>query len=127
MEKKQLPIGVKIAMIIDIIFAAGSVIGLLIMAIGLLESINTEFPLEAQGIKTLGVVVFIFGLFMTAFTIWVIINLRKLNPSARTGQIIISIIGLLGIPIGTVIHGVILYFMFRQDTKEAFGISPAPK
>ena len=127
MEKKQLPIGVKIAMIIDIIIAAGGVIGLLITANALPSFINTKFPPEVQGVKAIVIGVFILGLVMTAFTIWVIVNLRKLNPSARTGQIIISIIGLLGIPIGTVIHGVILYFMFRQDTKEAFGISPAPK
>jgi len=48
------------------------------------------------------------------------IGLWKLRPWGRGLQIGLSIIGLLGIPVGTLISGLILYYMFRPEVKILF-------
>lgn len=47
-------------------------------------------------------------------------GVRKLKPWARTGSIILSCIGLLGIPVGTLINGYILYLLLSKKGKTVF-------
>ncbi|KAA0005513.1 MAG: hypothetical protein FE045_05030 [Thermoplasmata archaeon] len=66
----------------------------------------------------IGAIVLIIGLidFAVAYGLW---NLR---PWARTVAIIFAIIGLLGFPIGTIISIIILWYLFKPEIKEAFGV-----
>ena len=48
-------------------------------------------------------------------------GLLKLKSWARTIAIIFAIIGLLGIPIGTIISIIILIYLFKPEVKAAFG------
>ena len=52
---------------------------------------------------------------------WILAGgLRKLRPWVRIPTIILSIIGLLGFPLGTLISGYILYLMFAAKSKMVF-------
>jgi len=62
-------------------------------------------------------------LFSVPAVLLILINrqLIRLNPMARVWQIIVSCILLFLFPIGTLLNGIILYFMFfDKTTKEAF-------
>jgi general secretion pathway protein G len=48
------------------------------------------------------------------------IGLWKLRPWGRALQIGLSIVGLIGFPIGTLISGVVLYYMFRPEVRILF-------
>jgi hypothetical protein len=47
-------------------------------------------------------------------------SLRKLNPAARIPATILSIIGLIAFPLGTIIHAYILYLIYSQKGKMVF-------
>ncbi|MGB0581625.1 MAG: hypothetical protein ACPGVU_18155 [Limisphaerales bacterium] len=51
---------------------------------------------------------------LAGFNIWTAICLRKLKPGAKVGTGIISGIGLLGVPFGTLISAYILYLVFSK-------------
>ena len=57
---------------------------------------------------------------MGALSIAVGHGLRSLRPWARTACIVVSIIGLLGIPLGTLINAYILYLMLSAKGKRIF-------
>ena len=77
-----------------------------------------EMGLAGSLLAGVGAVVLIIGLidFAVAYGLW---NLR---PWARTVAIIFAIIGLLGFPIGTIISIIILWYLFKPEIKEAFGV-----
>lgn len=63
------------------------------------------------------------GLFFVAIgglQIWVGIGLRRLRPWARIPTGILSGLGLLGFPLGTLINAYILYLIFSQKGKTVF-------
>lgn len=50
-------------------------------------------------------------------------DLKKLRPSGREYQIMISGLGLLLFPVGTVLYGISLYYMaFDKATRKAFAV-----
>lgn len=55
--------------------------------------------------------------------IWLNRALKKGAPAAWIVQIIFSALGLLGFPLGTIIHGYILSQWFKPETKAWFGQS----
>lgn len=57
---------------------------------------------------------------MTALQLWLGIGLRKLRKSARAGAAILSAIGLLGIPIGTIVSAYILYLLMSRKGNMVF-------
>jgi hypothetical protein len=59
-------------------------------------------------------------LVLGALSIFVGRGIRALRPWARTTAIVLSCIGLLGFPVGTVIHGYILYLLLSQKGKRIF-------
>lgn len=73
---------------------------------------------EADGI-TAGLM----SLTFAAFFIIVAISIRKLQQWARIASIVISCIGLLGFPIGTVINGYILYLLLSKKGGRIFSPS----
>ena len=56
------------------------------------------------------------------FYIWLLFGLKRGDKTAYYGQMVISIIGLIGFPIGTLISAYILYQWFRPETKAWFGV-----
>lgn len=52
------------------------------------------------------------------------IGLWNLRPWGRTLQIVLACIGLIGFPIGTLISGLILYYLFRPGIKVLFSGKP---
>ena len=77
-----------------------------------------HYHFSAALFSLIGAIVIIIALidFAIAYGLW------KLQPWARTAAIIFAIIGLLGFPIGTVISIIILWYLFKPEIKEAFGI-----
>ena len=47
-------------------------------------------------------------------------GIRNLQPWARTASIVMSILGLLGFPLGTLFNGYILYLLFADKGKRLF-------
>ena len=47
-------------------------------------------------------------------------GLLKLQSWARIAAIVLAILSLCSFPIGTILGGIILYFMFQQETTQAF-------
>lgn len=47
-------------------------------------------------------------------------GVRRLQPWARTVAIVLSCIGLLGVPLGTLIHGYFLYLLLSAKGKRIF-------
>jgi hypothetical protein len=66
------------------------------------------------------VVAIIYGA-LWAYTIWLNRSLKKGAPAAWAGQIALSALGLLGFPVGTIIHGYILSQWFKPEVKAWFG------
>ena len=59
---------------------------------------------------------------LLAVDIWLNRALKKGTSAAWTVQMIISILGLCGFPVGTLIHGYILSQWFKPETKAWFGV-----
>ena len=118
MKKDKWPFSVTVARIVDLLQVCLGIILILLI-------ISVAIPQMSMGIPLLPVLILLAILtLITAIFVWLFINIGKLNPSARRVQILFSILGLLEFPIGTILHGIILVGMFREDTKEAFGIIP---
>jgi len=47
-------------------------------------------------------------------------GLLKLQSWARIAAIVLAILSLCSIPIGTILGGVVLYFLFQQESTQAF-------
>ena len=56
------------------------------------------------------------------FYIWLLVGLKRGTKAAYYVQMILSIVGLIGFPIGTLINGYILATWFRPETKAWFGV-----
>lgn len=79
-------------------------------------------PSAQQGQAVLGVGVvlsLVYGVF-GAVGLWSGLGLRRLRPSARIVAAIISGIGLIAFPIGTLINGYILYLLLSKKGKMVF-------
>lgn len=48
-------------------------------------------------------------------------SLLKLQSWARIAAIVLAILALCSFPIGTILGGIVLYFMFQPEVKQAFG------
>lgn len=62
------------------------------------------------------VVALIFAMFA-----WLNRALKNGKPAAWTAQIVVSVFGLLGFPLGTAVHAYILSQWFKPETKAWFG------
>ncbi len=96
-----------------------------VKSIGILYFLAAAFLILAGGLGLTanqgeGVIVSLLFLAIGVAQIWVGIGLRGLKPWARIPTGILSGIGLLGIPVGTLINGYILYLIFSQKGKTVF-------
>ncbi len=71
---------------------------------------------EKIGVLVLLAIVFVASIWLNRAT-------KKGTPAAWTVQIIFSVIGLLGFPLGTIIHAYVLFNWFKPETKAWFGRS----
>jgi hypothetical protein len=76
--------------------------------------------LHDGGAFAVGMVVF-FGL-LIAFQLWMLKGLRQGIKFCYYFQMVISILGLSGFPLGTLLHGYVLYLWFQPETKAWFGV-----
>ena len=56
------------------------------------------------------------GIFVIAFAVFYFVlarRLRQFRPWARTVTVVISCIGLLGVPLGTIVNGAFLYVLIK--------------
>jgi hypothetical protein len=66
-----------------------------------------------------------FGVLYAAAAVACAVGLWKLEPWGRGLQIVLAIIGLVGVPVVTVLSVMILVYMFREDTRVRFsGLGP---
>lgn len=56
----------------------------------------------------------------TWLQIWIGLGLRRLNPSVRTPATVLSVVGLLGVPIGTIISAYVLWLLQSAKGKVVF-------
>lgn len=63
-----------------------------------------------------------FYFLLFAASAWLRFALKKAVPAAWTVQLVLSCLGVLGFPIGTLIHGYILSQWFKPETKAWFGL-----
>jgi hypothetical protein len=118
---KPLPAGVKLARILNIIQATLGIAFLIPLVLVGIAMVGQGEVMPGKDLTRLITTIVIY-VAITLIAVWLVINLGKLNPSARRIQIIFSILNLLNFPIGTILHAIILFSMFRPATKEAFGI-----
>lgn len=77
-------------------------------------------PRETPGFGVLQLAVTVFYVAFGVFTIFVGHAIRQFKGWARTASTVMSVIGLLGIPIGTLINGYILYLLHCAKGKRIF-------
>jgi general secretion pathway protein G len=88
----------------------------LLAAVGWLVAMADMIPYDEGMIIALGVVYLaVGGLYLAAAA-----GLWKLKAWGRTLQIVFSILGLCGVPIGTIISALILFYLFRPGVKLLF-------
>lgn len=75
----------------------------------------------AQGILGSSAFLLIYVVFFPLY-VWLLLGLKRGTKGAYYVQMIVSIIGLIGFPVGTLINGYILYKWFRPETKAWFGV-----
>lgn len=102
-----------------------------IQSVGSLYALGGVIVLLVFGFATVGflaegrfedILIALLFLAMGAFQLWVGIGLRGLWPSIKIPAGILAALGLLAIPLGTLINGYILYLLFSQ--KGGFILSP---
>jgi tetratricopeptide (TPR) repeat protein len=60
---------------------------------------------------------------LLGLSIWLLVAIPRGTRAAYYVQMVLSGLGLLGFPIGTLLHGYILYYWVKPETKEWFGVS----
>jgi hypothetical protein len=74
------------------------------------------------GINFILVLLGVLGFAASAYFVFLGIGLLKGWKAAWYGQIVMSVIGLTGFPVGTVLNAVILFLLFRRNTRGYFGV-----
>ncbi len=83
--------------------------GLIVLPLAVMEQAGVAYAFA-------GALLLVFG----AFALAVAYAIRQLKPWARTACIVLSVIGLLDIPVGTLISGYILYLLLAAKGKRIF-------
>ena len=120
-EPLKRPAGVIVIAILDIFGGLGGLLYAALMGVFAATTSNSEAP----GLPIFLVVFGVALAAMAAFSIAIAIGLLMLKPWARTCQMVLSALGLLAIPLGTVINGIILYYLTRPGLTLLFSGRPA--
>ena len=115
----ETPQGVKIS---AYLFFATAVLYILSFcgALGVAGMFATSPDSDAASVAGLVAVSACFLLLFTILYGAVGYGLLKLQSWARIAAIILAILALCSFPIGTIIGGIVLYFMFQEEAKQAF-------
>lgn len=108
---------------IGILYYLGAISSILAGLMGIIS----VFSAGASGVAELAMASAVFSLLLIlgAVQLTVAIGLRKLRPWARFTCIILSVIGLIGFPVGTILGAYILYLLLNKKAGMIF--SPAYK
>jgi hypothetical protein len=101
---------------VGVLYYLGGVL-MLVGAIGLLAA---GFGAAGGAAQSFGAGLGALYLVLGALSFVVARGIRALRPWARTTSIVLSAIGLLGFPVGTLINGYILYLLLSQKGKRIF-------
>lgn len=116
---KERPGIVKFITVVNLIAVAISTISLaVLMFVG-------PLPFDIQ-FDLFGWTIAVSALF-AALSTTLIFALWDLKNWARVTFIVLYVIGLLGFPVGTIVSGIILYYLSKPDTKEAFASVGRPE
>ena len=103
-----------------------SIIALLFgSSMNLQRTITEQYPQVTDlsfGFTFLFLLIFVFSAFLLAFFLFIAIGLLKGNKIAWYLQIIMSVAGLLGFPMGTVVNLVILIFFFQPPIRNYYKV-----
>lgn len=93
-----------------------------LLLLGIFSAFSASFSGRSRGGAETAISILIAALFLVlgAGQIWVATGLRRLKKWARIPTGILSGLGLLGFPLGTLINGYILYLIFSQKGKVVF-------
>lgn len=91
--------------------AMSMIVSLLIVVPGLARS--------SVGIVAIAITLVVYGC-LTALFVGIYLGFRKLNSWVRIPTTLFSIVGLLGIPFGTLINGYVLYLIWSQKGRAVF-------
>lgn len=98
-----------------------------VRSIGILYLLGAIFCIIAgiasiftSGFSIESIVVGLMMIVLGAFQIWVGRKLRQLDPVAKVPATVLSAIGLLGFPLGTLINGYVLYLLHSAKGKVVF-------
>jgi hypothetical protein len=118
----QVPQGVKISSYIFYAFAVFAVLGLCASAVSngltLANASGNDEVMTSAGIS-LGVGACISIIFAALYG-FVGYSLARLQSWARIAAIILSVLALCAFPIGTIMGGIVLYFLFQPESQAAF-------
>lgn len=87
----------------------------MLLLVGIISAIGAAYDSTAENIG-MAVAFLVF----CALYFWLGRGLRRLNPRARLPAGVVSVIGLIGFPIGTLINGYILYLLFSKKGSVVF-------
>lgn len=115
-----------------VVYALVAVFSLLVLVMGtgfqlyqkLSQQIHQYYPeVDLTGVVgvVFGVVLFL-SLFSIAFHVWLALGLLSGKKSCWYTQVVMSVIGLISFPIGTVLNIVILIFFFQPLIREYFKV-----
>ena len=94
---------------------------LTMLAIALLPLVAVgTFLMDGDAVEK-AITAVIFGVFWL-IAIYMLFALKAGTRAAWTVQLVLSILGLLSFPIGTIIHGYILFHWIKPETKAWFGV-----
>lgn len=102
---------------VGVLYLLSATIGFLAGALFLFVSFSaaqSEFPVA------FGVGMAVFMIALSVFYVWIGRGLRSLNPVVRIPAAVLSALGLLGFPIGTLINGYILYLLLSRKGTMVF-------
>lgn len=113
----ETPQGVKISAYIFFALAALTLLG----TCAIVAVIGLSIADTGGGEELIGIVFALcFTLLFTVLYAAVGYGLLKLQSWARIAAIVLGILSLCSFPIGTILGGVVLYFMFQQENIQAF-------
>jgi len=115
----ETPQGVKIS---AYLFFAAAVLNLLFFcgALGAAGLLATSPDPDAAGFAGLAVMVSCLSFLFIILYAAVGYGLLQVKSWARIAAIVLAILVLCNFPIGTIIGGIVLYFMFQEEAQQAF-------
>jgi hypothetical protein len=120
---------VKVLGVLQIALSAFGVVGALALVlifggtmglVGASGDPDAQFALPILGITGAALVMFLLALSLPGFVIG--IGLLKLRPWARIAGIVISIVGMMFVPFGTVLGIYGLWVLFSKETERLFSV-----